>query len=117
MFKPTYNYEIQDFDYNILCQKIANQDTINFLKEFVQLFIIDKTEDIILKKNEMPESLYCNHTSIFIRAYKNGEITYKEEIVLHIEEEYNPKFLHLSNLFLSIALQICPANLAEKSKK
>ena len=103
VFKPACYYEKRDYDYNILCQKIINQDTVNFIKEFVQLFITDKKENIILKEVEEPESLYWNHTSIIIRTYINGGLIYNERIVLYPEEEYNPKFLHLCDLLLSIA--------------
>jgi len=103
-YKYVYNYEKQDFD-NVLCQKIVNQDTVNLIKKFVQLFIIDKTENIILKDDEDPWDLYFDHTAVFIRAYINGRITYKKEIVIYKAKEYNPKFLQLCDLFLSIARQ------------
>jgi len=106
-------FDINDDDYT-LCQKIINHDTLNFIKEFIRLFITDKTEKIILKAVEEPESLYKDHTSVIIREYRNREITFDEDIVIYPEEEYHPKFLQLVEMFYGIA--VAHSNKEEKKE-
>jgi hypothetical protein len=76
---------------------------VNFIKEFIQLFISDKTEEMILRRVEEPESLYWDHTIVRIQAQIKGKVTYNERVVIYPEEEYHPKFLQLCDLFLNIA--------------
>jgi hypothetical protein len=101
VYEAYFNYE-DEVEYNLYL-KIENQNTVNTVKEFVQIFIIDKSEEIILQTVEESESKYANHTSLIIKEYQNGKITYSEDIVVYPEEEYHPKFLQLCDLFLSIA--------------
>ena len=75
----------------------------------MQLFIIDKTENIILKEVEKPWDLYGNHIIVHILIYTKDRVSsYKEYVVVYQANEYNPKFLQLCDLFLSIAQQITP---------
>jgi len=114
MYKDTlfvYKIIFGDFDTllrassfeRILCQKIIDKDTVDFVKEFICLFIIDKKENIILKDAE--PVVDTDETIVQIQAYTKGVNTYKEEIIMYYEREYNPKFLELCDLFFNIAVQ------------
>jgi len=85
----------------IPCKEIVNKDTIDWLREFIRLFIVDKTEHIVLKDAE--QMWHMEYTVVVIQAYTKGINTYKEEIIMYPEREYNPKFLQLCDLFFSIA--------------
>jgi hypothetical protein len=91
--------EKEDFK-DIICQKIFNKDTIDLIKEFIRVFIIEKTEKIILKEPDY--KLYGIYTIVHIDVYIHGEKLYKEQIVMYPQREYNSKFLELCNLFFSI---------------
>ena len=51
VYENVYNNEERNFDC-ILRQNIVNQDTLNFIKEFIQIFITDKTEKNFLQSFE-----------------------------------------------------------------
>jgi len=109
LYKDTlFVYKIEDyneeFDYKpILCRKIINKDTVDIVKEFIRLFIEEKTEKIILKE---PDYIpYRLHTMVYIYAYYKNRIVYKEQIIMYPEREYNSKYLQLCDLFLCITME------------
>ena len=114
MYKVVINYNPIQNELNkesILSQTIVNQDTISLIKEFVRLFIIEKTEQIVLKyinriirgEDTVVVSSYRDYTTVDISVYSKGLDRYKEIISMNPYREYNPMFLQLCDLLLGIA--------------
>ena len=102
VYESHYNYKKEDFDY-ILCQKIFNPDTVKFIKEFIQLFILGQTENMIIREKE--SRLVTDYTHVRIQTQTNGIVLYDENIVMYPEREYHPKFLQLVDIFYGIAVE------------
>jgi hypothetical protein len=86
------------------CKKIGNRDTLKIINDFVCLFIVEKTESIIIKGSA--QMMETDYDIILIQEYNStGQLLFKEDVIMYPEREYNPKFLQLYNLFFNIAKQ------------
>lgn len=56
----------------ILIEKIVNKDTLNLIKDFIKLFILEKTEYIIIENHDQEWEM--DYTVLDIKGYKRKKL-------------------------------------------
>lgn len=79
-------------------KKLTELEICNRLINYVNKFYIDKTEEIVLGKNEN-DPLETDHPGITVQGFKEGKkILDGKEVILYSHLDYNPKFIEFYKL-------------------